>query len=151
MGAAEDLPFRLGGLAFGGGSHAPAGWGGYFSEWEVDEAAVGRRAVLDDGPVELVGAALGEKRLCGVQGGAAEGDDEAAGGVGVEAMDEPRAVFAAGELGEPVLDRGAAAWPGVHREAWRLVQDDEALVLKQDVWHERRLTAAAAHRKGRDA
>ena len=149
--AAEDLPFGLGGLAFGVGLHAPTGGGGDLLEGEVDEAAVGRRGALDDGPVEFVGAALGEERLGGVQGGAAEGDDEAAGGVGVEAVDEPGAVLAAGELGEPVLDRGSAAWPGVHREARGFVQDDEALVLEQDVRHGRRLTGAAAHRKGRHA
>ena len=148
VGAAEGLPFGLGGLSGGVGLHAPAGLAGDFQQGLVDEATFGCRGALDDGPVEFAGAALGEERLCGMQGGAAEGDDEASRGVGVEAVDEPGAVLAAGELGKPVLDRGAAAWPGVHRQARGFVQDDEALVLKQDVRHWGRLTAAALHRKG---
>ena len=68
----------------------------------------------------------------GVEGGAAEGDHEAAGRVGVETVGEPGAGFAAGQEGKQVLDARAAAGAGVDGEAGRLVEDDEAVVGEQD-------------------
>ena len=65
------------------------------------------------------------------------GDDEQAGGVAIEAVDDPRPlVVTAGrvELEQPVDERpGRIARPRVNDEAGRLVDDEEVLVLPDDV------------------
>jgi len=101
----------------------------------VELAAIGGRAV-HDGAVPLVDRARLELGLQRAQGRLGLGDDEAARGVAVEAVDDAGAQFAADAdqvlhlMEQAVHDGGVGdAGPRVDRDAGRLVDDQEVRVV----------------------
>jgi hypothetical protein len=102
-----------------------------FQERGVEAAFVGAGVALDDGPVGFFGAMGGEFGLGGEEGRFFQGDDEAAGCVGIEPVGEPGAGVAAAQGGEGALDAGAAGGAGMDLQAGRLVEHDEAGIAEQ--------------------
>ena len=94
-------------------------------------------ASLNDGEVALVGGSIGELLDEGTVGGVGFGDDEAARGVLVEPVDDPRAFDAAdpGELAFAMMEQGVdesavgVSGSGVDDHAFVLVDDDERVVF----------------------
>ncbi len=139
----EDLVVGDGGFA--------AGWvdDGHFLAVDGVAADVGEDGVFGrggdaagDGEVEFFhGFALGELGDEGLVGGVGFGDDEAAGGVFVEAVDDAGAFDAAdaGELAlavvEESVDEGAVgvSGAGVDDHAVGFVEDDDVFVFVEDV------------------
>jgi hypothetical protein len=136
--------------------HAPGGAGGAAAAVEdghffaVDRVAsdlvldgAGARAgemALDEGEIDLGDGTAGKLPGEMGMGGVGEGNDKAAAGVLVEAMDDPGALLAAdagegGAVGEQGVDERVArvAGGGVDDEAGRLVEDEEIGVLEKDV------------------
>src|SRR5690606_41345238 len=95
-----------------------------------DFALTGRRVTGDDGPVNLAGRARPEHRAEMLGGSGSLGDDDATGGIAVEAMHEAWR-FALGvrnALHDAIkVARGAAAT--LYGKAVRLVEDDDVIIL----------------------
>ena len=134
IGLAAQHPIGHRALACGGDDHAPTRAIGLLEQLGVDGAGFALGRARDDGPVGFLGMAGGEFGLRFMQGSTAQGDDQAAGGIGIQPMGEPRPVAAAGELGEAILDAGAAARAGMDRQAGGFVQHGEARVLMKN-WY----------------
>jgi ELWxxDGT repeat protein len=134
IGPSEHPPLCQGMLPSRIDRHAPTGRIGDLQQRCVDGSAIGDRCGRHDRPIGLTNPARGERGLCFEQRRPAKRDDEATGGVGVEAMGEPRAVTPARQTRECILDARAAVRAAMHRQARRLVQHDEAGILEQDWW-----------------
>jgi hypothetical protein len=145
---AHHAPLCARGLARRVDHHAPTATPGAFQQPGIHDSLRLRRDAPDDRPIRLARRPARERRLGAQQRFPAERDHQAARRIGVEPVREPGAGLAPGEFAEPVLNAGAAARPGMDRQARRLVQDHELGGTHEDGRrHRARLTAAGPRRK----
>lgn len=105
-----------------------------------DGSAFRQGAALNDGEVALVGGAVGELLNERTVGGVGLGDDQAAGGVFVEAVNDAGSFDTAdpGELAFAMMEQGVdqsaigIAGGGVDDHAFVFVDDDERVVFIED-------------------
>lgn len=115
--------------------------GGVARDRNLDFAGLGARFAADDGAVGFFGAALFELGGEVQVGFVGFGDDDAAAGVHVEAMDDarPRDAGDAAELALAMMEEGVHKRPpvvagrGVDNEARGFVDDNDVLVFEEDV------------------
>ena len=92
---------------------------------------------MDDGGVDALDGVLEELAFEVEVGGVVFGEDEEAGGVAVEAMDDAdlctRVVL--GEVTADECDGGGTAfvWDGAGEEAWRFGDDEDVVVLVDEL------------------
>ena len=126
---ATTLPSRLRRLAAGIDLHPPAAGCVEPAERQVDQAFVRFGRAFDDGEIGLADLALLEQEPQPLQRLVVASEDEAAGGVAIEPMREGRiARQAEAKMMERGLEIFAALRPLVHRDAGRLVEDEDQRV-----------------------
>ncbi len=129
---AEDAPITDGRLPGRIDQHPPARFAAALDQWGLDPAGRLGRAPAHDGPVGFLDPPRRERRLRVQKRRPPQGNDEAAGRIGVQPVREPGTVLPPRQFRETILDAGAAARAGMHGQAGGLVENHEAGVLKQD-------------------
>ena len=102
---------------------------GPLGERQVDRAFRPRRHADDHGPVELLGLAVAERLGQPLRGLSGARDQQQAGRILVEPMDQPRPLLEAeAQRVEHAVDMPLGARTALHREAGRLVEGDHPVV-----------------------